>query len=270
MRLIDLAQSAVRSLGYDVIRLPHRVSNPINMVDLVVRDALQRDSPFFFVQVGANDGVNDDPLRECVLKYRLSGLLIEPLPDLFAKLQRNYQEVPGLYFENCAVGPDSGQATIYRIQEGAPLPAHAQGMASFNRSHLSARKHGMPGLDDYVIETAVAVRTLPEILAKYGNPAISLLMIDTEGYDAEIVRLTLEANIRPDIVIYEHLHLPIATQAETLRRLKSAGYRFQEIGVDTFAMLPATAASTAIGVANTLSLGNAGAREQQMNTVLVP
>lgn len=81
MRLIDLAQSAVRALGYDVVRLPHQVSNPLDLVDLLVRDALNRDSQFFFVQVGANDGVNDDPLRACVLKYRLSGLLIEPLPD---------------------------------------------------------------------------------------------------------------------------------------------------------------------------------------------
>lgn len=246
MRLIDLAQSAVRSLGYDVVRLPHRVSNPLNMVELLVRDALSRDHPFFFVQVGANDGVRDDSLRPCVLKYGLSGLLIEPLPDLFAKLQRNYQDVPGLHFENCAVGAHSGEARIYRIRENAPVPDHAHGMASFNRAHLSGRKHGIPGLDDHVVETTIAVRTLPEILAKYGNRHVSLMMIDTEGYDAEIVRMALAAGIRPDVIVYEHLHLPIATQATTLRQLQTEGYRFQEIGHDTYAMLtpaPAAAAS---------------------------
>ncbi len=244
MRLIDLAQSVIRASGYDVIRLPHQVSNPLNLVDLLVGDALSHNSDFFFVQVGANDGVRNDPLRACVLKHRLSGVLIEPLPDLFAKLQHNYRDVPGLHFENCAVGASSGQASMYRVREDAPLPAHAHGMASFNRSHLSARKHGIPGLDDYVVETTIAVRTLPEILAKYGNRHVSLLMIDTEGYDAEIVKMAFAAGLRPEIVIYEHLHLPIATQAATLRHLKSEGYRFQEVGFDTYAMLATTTSST--------------------------
>jgi FkbM family methyltransferase len=266
MRLVDLAQSAVRSWGYDVIRRPHQVSNPLDMVDLLVRDALSRDPHFFFVQVGANDGVRDDPLRACVLKHRLRGLLIEPLPDLFAKLQRNYLDVPGLHFENCAVGPTSGQASIYRIREGAPVPDHAHGMASFSRSHLTARKHGIPGLDEHVIETTVAVRTLPEILAKYGNPPISLLMIDTEGYDAEIVKLALDAAVRPAVVIYEHLHLPIATQADTLRRLKSEGYRFQEIGVDTYAVLATRTSSPAIVDSKAgLAIGGAESRAKDFS-----
>lgn len=254
MRLIDLAQNAIRSCGYDVIRLPHRVSNPIDMVDLLVRDALKRDPNFFFVQVGANDGVRDDPLRACILKYRLSGVLIEPLPDLFAKLQRNYQDVPGLHFENCAVGAQSGDARIYRVREGAPVPDHAHGMASFSRAHLTGRKHGIPGLDDHVVETTIAVRTLPEILAKYGNRHVSLLMSDTEGYDAEIVKMALAAGVRPEIIIYEHLHLPIATQAETLRQLKAEGYRFQEIGYDTYAMLTPVASSGNVAEPNAEAL----------------
>jgi FkbM family methyltransferase len=237
MRLVDVAQSAIRRLGYDVVRLRHGVSHPIDMVDLLVRHGISRDPRFFFVQVGANDGVRDDPLRASILKYRLRGLLIEPLPDLFTKLQRNYADVPGLLFENCAVGAKSGETRIYRVREGAPVPDHAHGMASFNRAHLTAHKHGIPHLDDFVVEATIAVRTLPEILAKHGNPHVSLLMIDTEGYDAEIVKLALGAGLRPDVVVYEHLHLPIATQAATLQQLRSEGYRFQEIGVDTYAML---------------------------------
>ena len=245
MRLVDLAQSAIRALGYDVIRLPHQVANPLDMVELLVRDALARDPNFFFVQVGANDGIRDDALRPCVLKYRLSGLLIEPLPDLFAKLQHNYRDLPGLSFENCAVGERSGEAPIYRVREGAPVPDHAHGMASFHRSHLTGRRHGIPNLDDHVVETKIAVRTLPEILAKHDRRHVSLMMIDTEGFDAEIVRLAFEAGLRPQIVIYEHLHLPIATQAATLQRLKSEGYRFQEIGVDTYAVRSTQPSSTA-------------------------
>jgi FkbM family methyltransferase len=235
--LVELAQAAIRRLGYDVIRLPHRVSHPLDMVELLVRDALNREPDFFFVQVGANDGVRADPLRPSILKHRLNGVLIEPLPDLFGKLQRNYAGHPGLHFENCAIGSTSGQARMFRVRDDAPVPDDAHGLASFNRDNLSARKQGIPHLDDYVVETTVVVRTLPEILAKYGDRDVSLLMVDTEGYDAEIVRMALEAGLRPGIMVYEHAHLPVETQAATLRLLKSEGYRFQEIGMDTYAML---------------------------------
>ena len=238
MRLVELAQAAIRRLGYDIIRLPHQVSQPLDMVDLLVRDALNRDPHFFFVQIGANDGVRADPLRASILKYNLNGVLIEPLPDLFAKLQRNYAGRPGLHFENCAIGSTPGQAKMFRVRDDAPVPDDAHGLASFNRDNLTARKQGIPHLDDYVVETTVVVRTLPEILAKHGDPPVSLLMIDTEGYDAEIVRMALEGGLRSGIIVYEHVHVPVATQAATLRLLKSEGYRFQEIGMDTYAMLP--------------------------------
>ena len=46
---------------------------------------------FFFVQIGANDGINHDPLHEYVTKYNLSGLVVEPQPDVFELLRKNYE-----------------------------------------------------------------------------------------------------------------------------------------------------------------------------------
>ena len=47
----------------------------------------KKDPNFFFVQVGANDGVNHDPIFHHVRKYNWKGLLIEPIPDIFEKLK---------------------------------------------------------------------------------------------------------------------------------------------------------------------------------------
>ena len=55
------------------------------------------------MQIGANDGVLDDPLRELITTHHLRGLLIEPLPDLFATLAENYKGETQLSFEQVAI-----------------------------------------------------------------------------------------------------------------------------------------------------------------------
>src|SRR5262245_11123069 len=68
-----------------------------------------------FLQVGANDGLRNDPIREFVVRDRWSGLLVEPLPDVFEMLQRNYRHVQGgrLVFVNAAVSDADGDALSF-------------------------------------------------------------------------------------------------------------------------------------------------------------
>ncbi|MDP2593822.1 MAG: hypothetical protein Q8P36_00575 [bacterium] len=46
---------------------------------------------FFFVQIGAHDGVHGDPIHEYVVKYNLAGVVVEPQPDVFKKLLETYR-----------------------------------------------------------------------------------------------------------------------------------------------------------------------------------
>lgn len=43
---------------------------------------------FFFLQIGANDGRRADPLRKLVMRHKLTGLAVEPLPDIFMELKK--------------------------------------------------------------------------------------------------------------------------------------------------------------------------------------
>ena len=74
---------------------------------------LGRDT--FFVHVGANDGLIDDPIQAYVKELGWSGLLIEPMPDIFEQLKTNYSNCKGLSFENLAVTDYDGTIEMFTV-----------------------------------------------------------------------------------------------------------------------------------------------------------
>ena len=77
----------------------------------------ERNADFFFIQVGANDGVRNDPIGPKVKKYGWHGVLIEPQPDLFEKLKENYRGYGGLHFENAAVSSVPGIVSLHKVKD---------------------------------------------------------------------------------------------------------------------------------------------------------
>src|ERR1700681_618887 len=61
---------------------------------------LARKGKILFVQIGANDGIKNDPIHVYVRKYHWNGLLVEPMPDFFNTLRINYMGEDQLWFEN--------------------------------------------------------------------------------------------------------------------------------------------------------------------------
>ena len=43
------------------------------------------------IQIGANDGMRKDPIRQWIVNRSISAVLIEPDPDAFAELKRSYK-----------------------------------------------------------------------------------------------------------------------------------------------------------------------------------
>jgi hypothetical protein len=65
--------------------------------------------------------------------------------------------------------------------------------------------------------------------------AADLLQIDTEGYDAAILRMIDPARFRPRLIKYEHKSLSADERAQAVARLKEQGYRTVTEGPDTTA-----------------------------------
>ena len=187
-------------------------------------ERLARDGPVFAVQIGANDGVSNDPIRSFIERYRWEALLVEPLPDIFARLERNYRGFPGIRLTNCAIGP-AGQLTLYRVQAevGNRFPWLHE-LASFDRNVVLRHEVFFPDLARYVVEEKVPCLPFATLMERHGVAGIDALVIDTEGYDFEILKQIDFERYRPKVVLFEHKHLSKELQAEAVALVAKAGY----------------------------------------------
>jgi FkbM family methyltransferase len=172
-------------------------------VEALLSEQLQRAGrEFFFVQIGANDGVSFDWISSFIREHRLRGVAVEPLPDVFAELCRNYRDYPDVTLVNVAIHRSLREVTLYRVHpdKTAGLPDWAKTIASLDPQHHL--KSAMPS-EVIVAETVPAI-PLEELLDGHGITRIDLLQIDVEGYDYEIIRMIDFDRIRPALIRFEH------------------------------------------------------------------
>jgi len=229
-------KSGLHRVGYDLVRYVEIPERPFQVLPYIVAEQLENDPIFFFVQIGAHDGQVNDSLRALVLQYGLPGLFVEQLADHFERLRASYANQPSAAFECCAIGRNDGEANIYRVRADAPLPRWVLAIASFNRDHLSEANIGVPDVEKYVEEVNVPCLTLSSLLRKRGIQSVTLLDINAEDFSCEIVRMALEAGLRPPLINYASRHPIPGDRADCKKRLMNAGYCFIDIGAETLAV----------------------------------
>ena len=79
------------------------------------------------------------------------------------------------------------------------------------------------------------VSTLLDICREYEATRFDLLMIDTEGYDFEIIKSIPFDKIDIDTIIWEHSHLIAETQEYSHVFLENKGYSITKCDSDTIA-----------------------------------
>lgn len=192
-----------------------------------------------FVQIGAFDGTTGDPLYHYIRNHGWQGLLVEPQADACKIVQKLHADNPKITIVNAAVGKERGSATLYTVK-GEDLPSWCGALASFSKESILKHNHLIPGLENCVVAEEVATVTFADILSSAGKEdQLDVLQIDTEGADAEILRLFPFNSSRPAIVHWEIKHLTKEEKEDCLERLSSYGYRFASSGgEDMLAVLP--------------------------------
>ncbi|RYE29766.1 MAG: hypothetical protein EOP48_32405, partial [Sphingobacteriales bacterium] len=118
---------------------------------------------FFFVQIGANDGVRFDPIYHLVTKEKVNGVVLEPLSDLYKELVENYKNYPGILPVNKAVHANEKVMTLYRVNREKDYPEWTKGTASFKKDH-----HKLGNIKDAdIIEERVQCFTWGELIKEY-------------------------------------------------------------------------------------------------------
>lgn len=186
---------------------------------------------FFFIQVGAFDGVQADPIRKFVLRHHWRGVLIEPQKKAFAALKQNYADQPQLTFRNAAVSERSELRTLYTVGEG-PVPDWCQGLASFDRDVILKHKKQVPGLEDLVVTEQVTCVRFQELFDEMKIDKVDLLQVDAEGYDAEIVCMFPFDRVRPSIIHFERKHLSRGALEKCLNLLLQNDYKISNDGAE--------------------------------------
>ncbi len=234
-RLTDPLRTFAARHGYYI-----RKMDCLTPLETALHFRLSQTRDFFFVQIGANDGLLCDQVYPFITRFHVAGLAVEPLPDLFEKLQQTYRNYPRVKPVNVALHRTATKATIYRADPAdRSLPSGKAGAASFDREHLL--RFDIP--DASIIPVEVPCVTLQQLLDRYQVGSVDLLQIDTEGYDIEIIRMIDFNRIKPSIIRFEH-GLPDEivswdTLQSTLRDLYAQGYHFMLEPYDVIAYQPA-------------------------------
>jgi FkbM family methyltransferase len=228
--------------GLAVVRRPPLLChNPNNCLEITFDHVLchyllRVDRVPYFLQIGAFDGVSGDPLHFYVRRGLLKGCLLEPQTDAFQQLCANYAGCEGLTFKQAAIGVQSGTAALYRVRPGTTGPEWLYQIASFDKDMLLKHAAVVPGLEQAVVVETVPVVAFDELFAEL-RVAPDIVVIDTEGYDFEVIKLLNVPMRKPSIIQYEYVHLRAQDQHACLELLASLGYVMAKSGSDMVAYL---------------------------------
>lgn len=198
------------------------------------------------IQVGANDGFQNDPLCKFIKTYRWKGLCFEPQPEAYRQLRSLYSRdlVTPIH---AAISEREGQQDLYKIS--FTTQRWASGLSSFDRNHLQqqidngyvegkCQKYGItPPQDRATWITAIPVQTMTfaHAFKQHQLNETDLLHIDTEGFDYEVFKLFPFDHYRPTAVLIETAHLGPTDRESLESDLQKMGYALTQYGVDLWA-----------------------------------
>ncbi len=175
----------------------------------------------FILQIGSNDGKNDDPVHSLIRsKVNCSALLVEPVPFLFERLKQNYSDLhERIQFANFAIASGGEEESFYYVDQAAKkhipeLPDWYDQLGSFNKLHILKHFKLLP--DEFIVEVKIPTLSLQNLLVKYSIEKIDLLHIDTEGHDWSILSQLDLDRYRPSIILFEWKHLSSEERQEAI------------------------------------------------------
>lgn len=226
-RAYKLAKHLAGKLGYPVYRPEEEW----------LEDFANGRPDVFFLQIGANDGKTDDRLYQLVRGRGWRGVLLEPVKHLFDRLVSNYAGSQGLIFENSALGEKDGKAAFYHLrQTGDSIPHWYDQLGSFRREVVLSHGQAIPDIQNYLVEESVDCISFGSLVMRHNIERIDLILIDTEGYDLEILRTIDLDRFQPALIIYEQKHLSSADKARAVALLRGHGYKVYPCGPDNVAV----------------------------------
>jgi FkbM family methyltransferase len=191
--------------------------------------------------MGAADGLLHDPYREFIIQKNMRGMLVEPLPFQYAKLQRNYSHKRGVTFVQCAVSYPPQKMELFILREAflATLPNREmlalQASTSRTRFIESLKQCGVPDAEEHVVSIQVPGCTVEQLMAQNNLAWCDCLFLDLEGYEPNVLLNMDYVRIKPKLIAYENIHL--GERSEQIRNhLMGMHFKLFDFPQDTVAV----------------------------------
>jgi|AntRauTorcE11898_2_1112593.scaffolds.fasta_scaffold10584_2 FkbM family methyltransferase len=193
--------------------------------------------PIKVMQIGANDGIRSDPLREFIIDFPCKAIFIEADPVCFKELQANYSYLQNgnLFFENLAVVPEKQQdLNFYTLSEEyrKNIPYLKQlklvRKASTDKSKFVnyLKNIEIDNVEEAVNSHPVPSKTLSELVIEYFEPDV--LVIDTEGLDWSILDSLDFSVCSPKMIFFELGNPDKDLEKKVFKKLKLHGYAIEK------------------------------------------
>lgn len=152
----------------------------------------------YFIDIGAYDGIKFSNTYYFEKKYQWQGVAVEPNKEVFYRLEQNRN----CNLINGVISDIDGQVEYMRVEgEGEMLSGIVNNFAEkhINRIDKSVENFG----GNKVVET-VDSYSIKTVIKKYQIDHISILSIDTEGSELQILKTFPFDVIKPKVILVEN------------------------------------------------------------------
>jgi FkbM family methyltransferase len=152
-------------------------------------------------------------------------VLVEPLPEVFEQLQQRYVDRPEVHCFNCACSDSNGSKPLFLGRDGSRgmLSTLCEDDNDYWRDVRTSERIVVP------------VTTLTDLLQRSNAPPdFSVLLVDAEGMDFEVLSGLDFDRFRPRIVLTEEYAWNPRKHLAKYRLLRKRGYcLWRQVGVNT-------------------------------------
>lgn len=213
-------------------------------ISAVIRFILVAKPDSTVLQIGANDGVSNDPLARHLRRHQGKSFLVEALPYYYDKLIARYANNPRVHPINALVGDVSETQTFYYIDphvasqmngEG-PMNNWAHGQGSLSRETIVSMimansfrgkeyKSRIPSYVNSIKATQLKMTTLRDLCDSCSICQIDFLILDVQGSELNILKQIPNLRAKPLAVMFEiDQSADYSLRKKTFALMNSLGY----------------------------------------------
>lgn len=191
-----------------------------------------------YIIIGAMDGVSFDETRGYINMYGWSGLFVEPIPEMFSRLIKSYENAPFRLdnrYENSAITEENKPIEMIRIPpsvvDGGAVHSCFNGMSAIYPPRNGLGSEGdRATVEKYAERLYVNGITMETLLSRHNIKHFDFISIDAEGWDWKILKQLDLRFVRPKLIRCEYINLTPEEQKEMTDFFIVSGYQYIIVG----------------------------------------